>query len=63
LKKEGEQVEEGREQLLKDRNSAIIFRVLLMKIKEHCGVMESVLDWKSVGMFFFISALLLCDPG
>jgi hypothetical protein len=56
-------VEEGREQLLKDRNSAIIFRVLLMKIKEHCGVMESVLDWKSVGMFFFISALLLCDPG
>lgn len=54
MKKEGE-VEEGREWLLKDRNSTIVFRVLLLMIIEQCGIVESALVWKSADVFSWLS--------
>lgn len=48
-------MEEGREWALKDRNSTIVFRVLLLCIIEQCGIVESALDCKSADVFSWLS--------
>lgn len=53
MEKEGE-VEEGRERPLRDRNSTIVFRVLLLMIIEQCGIVEGALDWKSADVFSWL---------
>ena len=59
MKKEGEEVEEGWEWLLKDRNSPIIFRVLFVMIIEKYGIVESSLDLKSADLFSWLSFVAL----
>lgn len=61
MKKEGE-VEEGREWLLKDRNSTIVFRVLLLMIIEQCGIWK--VPWTGSQLTCFLGlALQLWDAG
>lgn len=47
-------MEEGRERPLRDRNSTIVFRVLLLMIIEQCGIVEGALDWKSADVFSWL---------
>lgn len=55
-------MEEGKEQLLKNRDFPIIFRAFLMKIKECFAIVENTLTGRQQ-VCFLVSALLLHDPG